>query len=112
MKKSLFLLRHKSALQGRHNKSNSGNTPYIPHISKLPQSTSCAIENHSGVKTCRVAETRAPQLTQKWACTLGRGCGGSEFASKVLRVESEETWDYARESELEGTALWCFLHSS
>ena len=38
------------------------NTQYITHISKLPQSTSCAIKNHSGVKTCRVAETRAPQL--------------------------------------------------
>ena len=28
------------------------------------QSTSCAIKNHSGVKTCRVAEIRAPQLPQ------------------------------------------------
>ena len=34
----------------------------IPHISKLPRLTSCAIKNHSGVKTCRVAETRARQL--------------------------------------------------
>ena len=60
----IFLLRHKNTLQDRYNKSNSENTPYIPHISKLPQSTSCAIKNHSGVKTGRVAETRAPQLLQ------------------------------------------------
>ena len=40
------------------------NTQYIPHISKLPQSTSCAIKNHSGVKICTVAETRAQQLPQ------------------------------------------------
>ena len=40
------------------------NTQYIQHISKFPQSTSCAIKNHSGVKICRVAETRAPQLPQ------------------------------------------------
>ena len=38
------------------------NTQYIPHISKLLRLTSCAIKNHSGVKTCRVAETRAQQL--------------------------------------------------
>ena len=36
-------------------------TQYIMHISKLSQSTSCAIKNHSGVKTCRVAETCARQ---------------------------------------------------
>ena len=38
------------------------NTQYITHMPKLPQPTSCAIKNHSGVRTCRVAETRAPQL--------------------------------------------------
>ena len=43
---------------------NTKNTKYITHISKLPQSTSCAIKNHPGVKTCRVAETRAQQLPQ------------------------------------------------
>ena len=59
---SLFLLRHKNTQEDRYNKSKSENTPYIPHISKFPQSTSCTIKNHSGVKTCRVAETRAPQL--------------------------------------------------
>ena len=36
----------------------------IMHISMLSQSTSSAIKNHSGVKTCRVVETRARQLTQ------------------------------------------------
>ena len=40
-------------------------TQYIPHICKLFQSTSSAIKNHSGVKTCRVVETRAQQLPQK-----------------------------------------------
>ena len=40
-------------------------TQYIPHISKLSQSTSCAIKNHSGVKTCRVVETRATTPTKK-----------------------------------------------
>ena len=43
---------------------NTKSTQYITHISKLSQSTCCAIKNHSGVKTCRVAETRAQQLTQ------------------------------------------------
>ena len=36
---------------------HSKNTQYIMHISKLSQSTSTAIKNHSGVKTGRVAET-------------------------------------------------------
>ena len=40
------------------------NTPYIPDISKLLHSTSCAIKNHSGMKTWRVVETRARQLPQ------------------------------------------------
>ena len=47
------------------------NTQYIPHISKLPQSTCWPIKNHSGVKTCRVAETRAPQLHMKWTEEVG-----------------------------------------
>ena len=58
---SLFLLRHKNTQHNWYNKNNSENTQYIP---KLPQPTSCAIKNHSGVKTCKVAETRAPQLPQ------------------------------------------------
>ena len=33
-------------------------------MSKLPRLTSCAIKNHSLVKICRVAETRAQQLPQ------------------------------------------------
>ena len=40
------------------------NTQYTPHVSKITQSTSCAIKNHSDVNTCRVAETRAQQLPQ------------------------------------------------
>ena len=57
---SLFLLpRHKNTQHYRYNKSTSKNTQYITHISSHPQLTSCAIKNHSGVKTCRVAETRA-----------------------------------------------------
>ena len=38
--------------------------PHNENISKLPRLTSCAIKIHSGVKTCRVAETRARQLPQ------------------------------------------------
>ena len=52
---SLFLLRQKNTKHNRYNKNNSENTQYITHISKLPRLTSCAIKNHSGVKTCRVA---------------------------------------------------------
>ena len=40
----------------------SKSTQYIMHISMLSQSTSSAIKNHSGVKTCRVADTRARLL--------------------------------------------------
>ena len=61
---SLVLLLHKNTQHNRYNKSNSENTQCITHISKLPQSTSCALKNYSGVKTCRVAETRAPQHPQ------------------------------------------------
>ena len=61
---SLFLLRHKNTQHNRYNMNNSENTQYITHISKLPRSTSCAINNHSGVKTCRAAETRARQIPQ------------------------------------------------
>ena len=63
---SLFLLpRHKNTQHNRYNMINSESTQYITHISKLSQSTSCAIKNHSGGKTCRVAETRERQLPQK-----------------------------------------------
>ena len=43
---------------------HSENTQYMTHVSKLSRSTSCATKNHSGVKSCRVAETRAKQLPQ------------------------------------------------
>ena len=43
-------------------------TPRTPSTSSIPfrlsQSTSSAIKSHSGVKTCRVAETRTRQLPQ------------------------------------------------
>ena len=51
----------------QHHRDNmiiSKNTQYVMHISMLFQSTSSAIKNHSGVKTCRVAETRARQHPQ------------------------------------------------
>ena len=52
---SLFLLpRHKNTQHDRFNMI----------ISKNTQSTSSAIRNHSGVKTCRVAETRGRHLPQ------------------------------------------------
>ena len=59
------------------------NTQYIPHISKLPQSTSCAIKNHSGVKTCRVAETRAPQLPQVMSPKNSRLSQGSKLILQI-----------------------------
>ena len=63
---SLFLLpRHKNTQHNRCNTVTSKNTQFIMRISKLSQSTSSAIKNRSGVKTCRVAETRARQLPQK-----------------------------------------------
>ena len=39
-------------------------TQYNMHISKLLWSTSCTIKNHTGLKTCLVADTRAQQLPQ------------------------------------------------
>ena len=54
----------------RYNKSIPENTQYISLISKLPQSTSCAIKKQSGVRTCRVADTRAPQLPQNSSVIL------------------------------------------
>ena len=65
---SLFLQRHKNICTTRATRKN---TQYITHIFKLPQSTSCTVQNHSGVKTW-VGETRAPQLPQKCAphCAL------------------------------------------
>ena len=54
---------HLHFLLPRH--KNTKNTQYITHISKLSQSTSCVIKNHSGVKTCRVAQPRAQLLPHK-----------------------------------------------
>ena len=74
---SLFLLsRHQNTQHNRDNTIYSKNTQHIINLSRLSQSTSSAIKNHSGVKTCRVAETRARQLAQgkprcgKFAWTL------------------------------------------
>ena len=70
---SLFLLpRHQNTQHNRDNKNNSKNTQYIMHISRLSQSASSAIKNHSGVKTCRVAEnptTTTPILWRMWVST-------------------------------------------
>ena len=63
---SLFLLpRHQNTHYNQDNTISSKNTQYIMHISMLSKSTSSAIKNHSGVKTCRVAETSARQLPQR-----------------------------------------------
>ena len=62
---SLFLLpRHQNTHYNRDNTIYSKNTQYIINPSKTFQSTSGAIKNHSGVKTCRVAETRAKNCPQ------------------------------------------------
>ena len=55
--RSLFLLpRHKNTKHNYNNKKNSENTQYIKHISKLSQSTSCAIKNHSGRENLQSGE--------------------------------------------------------
>ena len=72
------------------------------YISMISQSTSSAIKNHPGVKTCRVAETCARQLPQStsgggnavWqrasqfasqlACLLGKACGGVQLEEVQL----------------------------
>ena len=62
---SLFLLpRHQNTQHNRNNTIYSQNNQDIMNTSRLSQPTSSAIKNHSGVKTCRVAETRARQLPQ------------------------------------------------
>ena len=81
---SLFLLpRHKNTKHNQYNKNYSENTQYITHISKIPQSTSCAIKNHSGEKTCRVAETRARQLPQDLSPKSLRVSRGSKIILEI-----------------------------
>ena len=63
---SLFLLpRQQNTQHNRNSTTISKNNQDIMNFSRLSQSTSSAIKNHSGVKTCRVAETRARQLSQR-----------------------------------------------
>ena len=78
-----FFLRHKNTQLNRYNKSNSENTQYITYITKLPQSTSCAIKNDSGVKTCRGAETRAQQLPQVMSPRSLRPSQGSKLILEI-----------------------------
>ena len=57
-------------------RDNSKNTQYIINLSKTSHSTSGAIKNHSGVKTCRVAELRAkrsPQFMSPKSLRLSQG---------------------------------------
>ena len=75
----------KNMQHNRFNMINSKNTQYIMHISKLFQSTSSATNNHSGVKTCRVAETRARQLPQVVSPKSLRLSRGSKI---VLEIHS------------------------
>ena len=82
---SLFLLpQHQNTHYNRERAIYSKNTGYIINLSKNSQSTSGAIKNHSGVKTCRVAETLA-KLSSTYCTTsfasrfppwsLGVDCG-------------------------------------
>ena len=50
---------HQNMQHNRDNTIYSKNNRYIINLSKISQSTSGAIKNHSAEKTCRVAETRA-----------------------------------------------------
>ena len=81
--------------------THSENTPYIPHISKMLQLTSCAIKNHSGVKTCRVAETRAPQLPHaapripNWLAApkrWWRGCRNQKERKELWQNQNRRWW--------------------
>ena len=76
---SLFLLLQQNTQHNWDNTIYSKNTQYVMHISKLSQSTSNAIKNHSGVKTCRVAETRARQLHRN------KGAQSSQYQEKGKR---------------------------
>ena len=59
-----FLPRHQNTLYNRDNTVTSKNNQYTINLSKKSRSKSGAIKN-SGVKTCRVAETRAKHSPQK-----------------------------------------------
>ena len=62
---SLFLLpRHHNTHCNRDNTIYSKNTQYIMNFPRISQLTSSAIKNHSGVKTCSVAESRAKHSPQ------------------------------------------------
>ena len=87
---SHFLVRHKNTQHNRYNKSNSEITQYITRTSKLPQSTSSAVKNHSGVKTCRVAETRARQLPQVMSPKSLRMSQGSKIFWRSISYDVQE----------------------
>ena len=126
---SLFLApRHKNTQHNRHNMINSENTQYIMHIPNLPQWTSCAIKNHSGLKTCRVAETRARQLPHLRAtqghsgstsnpalqdkCTVTRRFHRvylSRRKRKRIEVNSKSWFDSPR-SQSQNRQTTCVLH--
>ena len=62
-------------------------TPRTPSTSRTSPSSlsrqACAIKNHSGVKTCRVAETRAPQLPQVMSPKNSRLSQGSKLILEI-----------------------------
>ena len=84
---SIFLLpRHQSTHYNRDNTIYSKNTQYIINLSKTSQSTSGAIKNHSCVKTCRVAETRAKHSPQyQESRGSGTRCCANSSASRCHR---------------------------
>ena len=64
--------------------AESGQHDQITHISKLSQSTSCAVKYHSGVRTCRVAESRGGQLSQG-KCTEHSSRSKGKFELSFIR---------------------------
>ena len=76
----LIFLIH-SSLYDTRTRSTIGTTRTTPRT--LSQSTSCAIKNHSGVKTCRVAETRARQLPQVMSPKSLRLSQGSKIILEI-----------------------------
>ena len=81
--RALHLLIH-SSLYDTRTRTHNSTTRTTPRT--LSQSTSCAIKNHSGVKTCRVAETRARQLPQVMSPKSLRLSQGSKIILEILSI--------------------------
>ena len=77
-----------------------------PHISKLTQSTSGAIKNHSGVKTCRVAEIpRTTTPTARGNTKIGPALEvkiTKHFGRRAIEIKIDST-------QKDGTLSWMVI---